>query len=203
MVAGIKHRRFTVEQYHQMAEAGILGEDDRVELLDGEIVEMSPIGARHAGIVNRLSRMLVQQVGDAASVSVQNPVRLSEYSEPRPDLMLLRPRSDDYIHTLPGPEDVLLLIEVADTTVTGDRLVKLPLYAHAGIREVWLCNLSGRAVAPGRAVPTGPILEVYRRPDSDGYGEIAVLRPGQHVTPEALPAQEFRVAELLGEASRD
>src|SRR5215204_7706797 len=127
-----------------MGEAGILHEDDRVELIEGEIVEMAAIGTRHFSCVNRLTRMLVMGVGDAAVVSVQNPVRLNEHTEPQPDITVIRPR--DYTESLPLPEDVLLLIEVSDTTLVYDRKVKLPLYARAGIREVWIVDLAGEVI---------------------------------------------------------
>ena len=122
--------RFTVHDYHRMGEAGILQEDDRVELIEGELVQMTAIGTRHFSCVNRLNRLLVMNVRDEAVVSVQNPVRLNEYTEPQPDATVIRPR--DYRESLPMPEDVLLLIEVSDTTLAYDRGVKLPLYARSG-----------------------------------------------------------------------
>ena len=141
----VKRRRFTVHDYHRMGEAGILREDDRVELIEGELVEMTAIGTRHFSCVNRLTRMLVMNVGNDAIVSVQNPVRLNEYNEPRSDLAVIRPR--DYKESLPMPEDVLLLIEVSDTTLAYDRGVKLPLYARAGIREVRIVDLPNESIA--------------------------------------------------------
>ena len=132
--ARVTRRRFTVHEYHRMAEAGILHEDDRVELIEGELIEMAAIGTRHFTCVNGLNRFLVRSVGDEAIVSVQNPVRLDEYGEPQPDLAVIRPR--DYRESLPMPEDVLLLIEVSDTTLAYDRGVKLPMYARKGMREV-------------------------------------------------------------------
>jgi Uma2 family endonuclease len=139
----LARRLFTVAEYHKMAEAGILSEDDRVELLEGEIVAMSPIGSRHAGLVNRLNRLFSQRAGDQVVVSVQNPVRLGGYSEPQPDLALLRPRADFYTSSHPGPEDVLLAVEVAETSAAVDREVKVPLYARFGVPEVWLVDLAG------------------------------------------------------------
>ena len=130
----VVRRRFTVHDYHRMGEAGILHEDDRVELIEGEIVEMAAISTRHFACVNQLNRLLIRGVGDAAIVSIQDPVRLDECTEPQPDLTVLRLR--DYRESLPMPEDVLLLIEVSNTTLAYDRGVKLPLYARAGIREV-------------------------------------------------------------------
>lgn len=122
-----ERRFFDAGEYHRMVEAGILREDDRVELIEGEILEMSPIESRHAGCVNRLNKLLVQKVGDATIVHIQNPVRLPNGSEPEPDLALLRLREDFYAEALPTPEDILLLIEVSDTTLEYDCEVKLPL----------------------------------------------------------------------------
>src|SRR5688500_8164381 len=129
MVAVPARRRFTVDEYYQMALAGILTEDDRVELIDGEIVEMSPIGDRRVASVNRCNRSFSRAVGDRALVSIQNPIDLDPYNEPESDVALLRPRADDYAGGKPQPADVLLLIEVADTSVDYDRKTKLPHYA--------------------------------------------------------------------------
>ena len=128
-------RRFTVEEYDRIAEAGVLTEDDRVELIDGAIVMMAPIGARHAGTVNYLTRLWTSRLGERAIVQVQNLVRLDLYSKPQPDIALLRPRGDFYRAAHPGPEDVLLVVDVADTSTEADRRVKMPLYARAAVRE--------------------------------------------------------------------
>ena len=175
--------RFTVDEYHRMAEVGLLGEDDRVELLEGEIIDMSPIGSRHAACVNRLTRLLATGLGDRAIVAVQNPVRVSDLSEPQPDLAVLRARDDFYAEQLPGPADVLLLIEVADTSLAFDRHVKVPLYARAGVPEVWVVDLDGEVV------------EVFRGPGPEGYADAA--RAGRH---ESLAAAGVSVtaAEILG-----
>jgi Uma2 family endonuclease len=162
--------RFTVHDYHRMGEAGILQEDERVELIEGEIVEMAAIGTRHFSCVNR---MLVMGVGDAAVVSVQNPVRLNEHTEPQPDITVIRPR--DYTESLPVPDDVLLLMEVSDTTLPYDRNVKLPLYACAGIGEVWSVNLPAKTI------------EQYTDPSGDGYRRVDHKRGGQELQPAALP----------------
>ncbi|MGH9068171.1 MAG: Uma2 family endonuclease [Acidimicrobiales bacterium] len=135
---------FTVDEWHRMGEAGLFGEDARVELMDGEVVQMSPIGSRHFDCVNRLNRLLVLAVGERAVVSVQNPVRLGNYSEPQPDLALIRPR--DYSAEIAQPEDVLLLIEVADTTLAWDRDRKGPLYGRSGIPLTWIVDLKGQEV---------------------------------------------------------
>ncbi len=133
MAAQLLRRRFTVHEYHQMGQAGILGEDDRLELLEGEIVEMAPIGSRHQAVVDRLTRLFSNRLGDAAVVRVQGPVRLGEETEPQPDLLLLAPRADFYASAHPGPDDVLLLVEVSDSSTEYDREMKLPLYARYGI----------------------------------------------------------------------
>ncbi len=180
----VTRRRFTVHEYHRMGEAGILHEDDRVELIEGEIIEMAAIGTRHFSCVNGLTRLLVRGVGDAAIVSVQNPVRLDEHTEPQPDLAVLRTR--DYRRSLPGPEDVLLLIEVSDTTLPYDRGVKLPLYARAGIREVWVVDLASE------------VLELYTDPSGDGYRSSKQARRGETVESTALPELALRVDTILG-----
>ena len=180
----LTHWRFTVHDYHRMGEAGILHEDDRVELIEGELVEMTAIGTRHFSCVNRLTRMLVMIVGDEAIVSVQNPVRLNEYNEPQPDITVIRPR--DYSESLPHPEDVLLLIEISDTTLAYDRGVKLPLYARAGIREVWIVDLPGKTI--GR----------YTDPSEESYRGADQMRRGQTLESDALPGQTPTVDEVLG-----
>ncbi len=179
-------RRFTVAEYHQMAEAGILGEDDRVELIEGEIVEMAPIGRRHAGRVARLDRMFQRLTGDESVVWVQNPVRLGEHSEPQPDLALLRPRADFYASDLPTPSDVFLLVEVAETTVELDRRLKTPLYARSGIPELWLVDLDQET------------LTVYRDPTASGYKTVRVLRRGESIAPGSFPDRPLAVDDILG-----
>jgi Uma2 family endonuclease len=180
----ITRRRFTVHDYHRMGEAGILHEDDRVELIEGEIVEMAAIGTRHFTCVNGLNRLLVRGVGDEAIVSVQNPVRLDEHTEPQPDLTVLRVR--DYRESLPMPEDVLFLIEVSDTTLCYDRGVKLPLYARAGIREVWIVDLAGE------------VIERHTDPSGDGYRHTERARRGEALGSLTLPDLALRVDAVLG-----
>lgn len=181
-----KRRLFTVEEYHRLSQAGILGEDDRVELLEGEIIEMAPIGSRHAGTVNRLNCLFSQQVGNQAVVAVQNPIRLSAFSEPQPDLALLRPRPDFYASAHPQPTDVLLIIEVAETTASYDREIKAPLYAQAGIPELWIVDLEGDRI------------EVFHRPTPQGYQETHTLRRGQRLSPLLLPHISLSVDAILG-----
>jgi Uma2 family endonuclease len=168
------------------AEAGILSEDDRVELIEGELVEMTPIGSRHAACVKRLNQLLSQQVGQHALVSVQDPIRLGERSEPEPDLAVLRPRADFYASAHPGAEDALLIVEVAEASLDYDRAVKLPLYARFGIPEVWLVDLVGERI------------EVYRHPTPQGYQEAQRLRRGERASSQSVSGLELAVDEILG-----
>lgn len=186
MAAPFTTRRFTVEEYHRMAEAGVLREDDRVELLDGQIVVMSPIGSRHAAAVARLDHLLGQRVANRAIVWVQNPIVIGRYWEPQPDVCLLDPRDDFYAATHPRPADVILVVEVADTTAEEDRQRKLPEYARAGIREAWLVDLSRDAI------------ETHRDPAADGYRTISTFRRGDTLVPLALPTVSITAAEVLG-----
>ncbi|MGY4707809.1 Uma2 family endonuclease [Candidatus Bipolaricaulota sp. J31] len=179
--------KFTVDDYHRMREAGILSEDDRVELIEGEIVAMSPIGRRHASTVNRLLNVFIPlQIRRKALISVQNPVRLGEHSEPQPDVVLLVPREDFYAAAHPGPEDVLLLVEVVETSAEYDRDVKIPLYARFGIREVWLVDLE-----KGH-------MKVYRAPSPNGYKEKTTYTRGQSLAPKAFPDLLIAVEDILG-----
>jgi Uma2 family endonuclease len=179
-------RRFTVEEYHRMAQAGILSEDDRVELIEGEIVEMAAIGSRHAGCVNRLLRLIHPRAAERAVVSVQNPVRLGRHSEPQPDLALLGLRPDFYASAHPGPGDVLLLVEVSEASADADREVKVPLYARAGIPEVWLVDLEGE------------VIEVYRQPSAEGYRDVRQARRGEALSVEAFPDLVLAAEAILG-----
>ena len=185
MAVPLTRRRFTVDEYYRMADAGIFSEDDRVELIDGEIVQMGPIGENHAGHVDRLTWLFSRRAGDGAIVRVQNPVRLSEYSEPQPDMTLLHPRPDFYTSTHPGSRDVLLLVEVADTTAEYDRSIKVPLYARHRVWEVWVIDLQRDRV------------EIYRDPAPNGYREIRVARRGDRLTPLALPDVALSVDDIL------
>src|SRR5207237_2157073 len=138
----VTKKLFTVDEYYQMAEAGILGPQDRGELIDGEIIQMSPIGHRHAGCVNRANHLFVTSLAGRAVVSIQNPIQLNNYTEPEPDVLVLKPRSDYYASRKVRAEDALLVLEVADTTLRYDRDIKVPRYAAAGIPEAWIDNLS-------------------------------------------------------------
>ena len=188
MVAKTKPRLFNVDEYYAMADAGILTEDDRVELLDGEIVAMSPIGSLHADCVGILTNLLAAQVGRRALVWVQNPIRLGERTEPQPDLVLAKWRSYSSAH--PGPEDVLLLIEVSDTTIESDRGVKLPLYARSGIREVWIVNLPAQ------------IVEVYSEPAGSEYTRSRVVGAGGELVPGALGDVSLSASQVFSKLER-
>src|SRR5437667_5769956 len=138
----VTKKLFTVDEYYQMAAAGILRPEDRVELIDGEIIQMSPIGHRHAVAVLRLNHLFIESFAGRAMVSVQNPIQLNKYTEPEPDVVVLKPRSDYYAAKKWQPDDALFIVEVADTTLRYDRDIKVPRYAAAGILEVWLEDVS-------------------------------------------------------------
>jgi Uma2 family endonuclease len=171
-----RRHRLTVSDYYRMAEVGILAPDARVELIEGEIFDMAPPGSLHASTVHRLNKILVHATGDDALVLVQNPVRLSELSEPQPDLALLRDREDFYARKHPGPADVLLVVEVADSSLRFDRETKAALYAAHGIPEMWLVDLRGRRLIRQRAPQEGVYMQVDE-PDLDLPLEISGL-PG-------------------------
>lgn len=181
--AEVQRHRFTVEEYHRMGETGLFSEDDRVELIDGEIVEMTPIGWRHANCVTSLNMLLARFAEDHYMVSVQNPLIISEHGEPQPDLVLLErsPRG-----RLPAPEDVLLLVEVSDTTLSYDRNVKLPRYAAAGVPEVWIVDLEGHRV------------EVHSGSSAQGYSVTREFGPGESARSESVSGLSVDVDEVLG-----
>jgi Uma2 family endonuclease len=176
---------FTVAEYHRMAEAGILKEDDRLELIEGEVVAMSPIGSRHAACVKKVAALIRKLLGDAAIIGVQDPVQLDDRSEPQPDLSILRPSDDFYAAAHPGPGSVLLLIEVADASIFEDRTIKIPLYARSGIGEVWLVDLVRNVV------------ELYSDPGAAGYAQIQRHERGATVVSSVLPGLRVPVSEIL------
>jgi Uma2 family endonuclease len=179
-------RRFTVDEYYRMAELGIIGPEERVELIEGEIVEMPPIGPGHAGETNRLNHLLISRLASRMTISVQNPIRLALRLEPQPDLTLLRPRADYYSGAHPTAADILLVIEVAETSAHYDRSIKGDIYADHGIPEYWLVNL-----------PKAQI-EVYRDPSDDGYRDVRIVGHGDTLAPLAFPDAVFSVEELIG-----
>lgn len=182
---GGQPHQFTVWDYHRMTEADLFHENPRVELIQGQIIDMAPIGSPHFGMVNRLTRLLVPLVSARGLVSVQNPVRLDPRSEPQPDVAILKPRADDYETGVPGPSDVLLLIEVADTSLDFDRNVKAPLYAQSGIAEYWIVNLPDR------------IVEVHREPAGARYVQVRRAGPGEPLDILMLPGAALPGADLL------
>ncbi|MCW9680225.1 Uma2 family endonuclease [Dolichospermum circinale CS-1225] len=185
MVLQLIRHQFTVKQFHKMAESGILSENERVELIRGEMIDMSPIGRRHAGCVNRLVNLLIQLLGKRIILAPQNPVVLNETSEPQPDIALLKPRPDFYRNSHPQPEDIFLLIEVADTTVKYDREVKIPLYAEANIPEVWLVDVNQE------------IIEVYRNSLEGIYQDVQKLTKNQSLSILAFPDVSIHLSELF------
>ena len=180
-------RRFTATEFELMAQAGILAEDDRVELIDGEVRQMRPIGDRHYACVVRLADLFWQRVGQSVLVSVQNPVSLGAYDEPQPDIVLL-PRGEEYPTAKPRPDEILLLIEVADTSLEYDQGEKLAMYARSNIQEVWVVDLLN-GVVTGYCSP---------RPARGDYQIILRRTRAQALAPRFAPGCEFRVEEILG-----
>jgi Uma2 family endonuclease len=176
---------FTVDEYYRMADAGILAPEDRVELIDGEIIQMSPIGSRHFARVSRANRLFVLAFVGRAVVSVQQPLQLNNYTEPEPDITLLKFRTDDYEEKKAVADDALLVMEVSDTSLRFDREIKLPRYAAAGIPEVWIENL------------VNDELLVYRHPINGIYQTILSLRSGDSVSVIAFPDVIFGVVQFL------
>jgi Uma2 family endonuclease len=179
---------FTVDEWHRMGGCGLFGEDARMELLDGEVIDMSPIGSRHGGCVKFLTRALVVAVADRAVVAVQDPVVLDQQSEPQPDLALLAPRPDGYRSSHPRPPEIFLLVEVADTTLAYDRDRKAPYYAAAGVRECWIVDIEGDQIL------------VMRSPTDRGYADVSTLGRGDSVGVEALSDVSLAVTDILGTA---
>ncbi len=186
MSAALDKYSFTAEEFERLGEAGILRQDARLELIDGEIFEMSPIGSLHAACVNFLSMLLNSLFGKSHIIATQNPIRLSDFSEPQPDITLLRRRVDFYRGGLPTPVDVLLLIEVADTTVIADQKVKIPLYARSGVPEAWLVNIPEEQV------------EVYSDPVNGTYQRAEVFGRGAEARSHTVEGLAVSVDELLG-----
>lgn len=180
-------RLFTTDEFRRMAAAGIFGEDDRVELIGGEIIALTPIGPRHANCVRRLIALLAARVGTSAIVDAQNPVELDDYSEPQPDVVLLKPQPDFYKHAHPGARDVLLVIEVADSSADYDLAMKVPQYAQAGIPEVWVVNLLQQ------------VIDVYRRPSGHHYDEHVAVGPADRLRLPIGGDQSLGVSDILGD----
>jgi len=177
--------RLTVNDYHQMAETGILGPDDRVELIAGEVLDMSPIGSLHAAVVRAVARWLADSVGPMAIVAVQDPIHLDDSSEPQPDIALLRPRPDYYAAAHPGAADTLLIVEVAESSLAYDLGVKVPLYACHGIPEVWVIDAATRTT------------HRFRGPGPNGYTEQVMVPVDEPLNCLALPGAALTLAATL------
>lgn len=185
MAVSLKRRLLTRFEYHRMAEVGILSDEDRVELLNGEIIQMSPIGSRHFACVNRINELFISSLAGKAIVSIQNPVSLADFSEPEPDLVVFKYSDNHYADQIPGPDKVMLIIEISDSTLQKDREVKIPLYAEAGIPEVWIINLEENQV------------ECFREPENGIYQfqEIISYEDSLNFTPFHLT---IAASDLLG-----
>jgi Uma2 family endonuclease len=186
MAVQLLKRLLTVEEYHLISKAGILSEGDRVELIEGELVQRAAIGTRHASCVRRFIGLFSEIPKNRAFLDVQNPIQLSDRTEPQPDVVLLQPRADYYATAHPVSSEVLLLVEVSDTTVDYDRDVKVLIYARSLIQEVWLVDLEAQC------------LEVYRQPTAKGYSLIEKFWRGQQVSPIAFPELEVKSDFVLG-----
>jgi Uma2 family endonuclease len=176
--------RISVDRYQKMVAAGVLTERDRIELIDGEMINMAPIGPKHAALTARLTKLLVLAVGDTAIVSPGGPVNLGEFSEPQPDLLLLRPRGDYYAGKIPEAVDVLLLIEISDT-LAFDQSTKRALYARHGVVEYWIVDVEGKRI------------EVHREPTANGYTQALGFSMADTISPQAFPAVRLIVQNLF------
>jgi Uma2 family endonuclease len=181
----VTRHRLTVHDYHRLAESGILRRDDRVELIAGEVLDMSPIGSLHAALVRAVARWLADSVGQRGIVAVQDPVHLDESSEPQLDIALLRPQADYYAAAHPGPADTLLIVEVADSSLAYNRGVKVPLYARHGIPEVWVIDAATRITCR------------FREPRPEGYAEQDTITNDEPLSCLALPGAVTTLATVL------
>jgi Uma2 family endonuclease len=185
-IRAIVPKRFTVEDFRRMTEVGILPEESGWEIIDGYLIDKMSIGSKHAGTVNRLNRKLTALLGEKVIVSIQNPVHIDEYNEPEPDIALLKPREDFYTENLPVPQEVLLLVEVSDSTIETDRSIKKTLYAEAGIAEFWIVNLKENTV------------ERYSSPKNGNYRLAEILEPGETIKAGTIEDLELKIDEILG-----
>jgi len=188
MPVDVDKRRFNADEYQRMGEAGIFSEKDRVELIDGEILTMSPIGSPHSAAVDRAVQAFFRAIGTRAIVRVQGAIRPNYYSEPEPDIALLRPRADFYSSGHPKPPDVLLVVEVADSSLRYDREIKAPLYARSGIVEYWLVDLTNETVTR------------YTTPEDGMYRDVSVHESGERLSPSALSDCTISVGDLINES---
>jgi Uma2 family endonuclease len=185
MSANLKNH-FTVSEYERMGETGMFPPDARVELIEGEIIEISPIGSRHAACVDLITEVFNEQLRRRAIIRAQNPIVLDDFSEPQPDITVLRFRDDRYRAAHPRPADILLVVEVSDTTVHYDRHVKMPLYARVGISEALLFNLPADR------------LEYFSRPEMGVYQVNGILNRGERFESTNVPGLALDVGMILG-----
>lgn len=185
-VSKVVPKRFRVEDFRKMTQAGILPEESGWEIIDGYLIDKMTIGSKHAGTVKRLDEIIRDRIGKAVIVSIQDPIHLDDYNEPEPDVALLKRRSDFYAQSHPSPQDVLLLVEVFDSTIEYDREIKKVIYAKAGIREFWLVNLLNNTV------------EVYSQPKNGNYHLARILESGETVEATAVENLKMQIDEILG-----
>ncbi|MEW6237047.1 MAG: Uma2 family endonuclease [Candidatus Omnitrophota bacterium] len=178
-------RLFTVDEYYKMAQSHILAPTEHVELIEGEIFQKTPVSSNHAGTVAYHSELFIYNLKDKVIVWAQSPIRLSQYSEPEPDIALLKPRSDFYKNSHPAPEDVWLIIETEDSSIAYDRQIKMPLYARHGIPEFWIVDLNQKAI------------EAYSQPSPEGYSLLRTVRPSQSLSPFHFPELDLPVRNLF------
>jgi Uma2 family endonuclease len=181
----LSRHRLTVADYHRMSETGVLPPDARVELIEGEVLDLAPMRSRHASMVGRLSELFAAAFRGQALVWCQLPLHLGDYSEPEPDFTLLRPRADYYADALPTAADVQLLVEVSDTTARYDRGIKLALYARHGVQEVWIVDLDNH------------MLRTYRKPVGEQYTEVIETASPGVLSPQALPHTRIDLRAVL------
>ena len=185
MSVELQYRQFTIDDLEQMVTSGILAEDEHIELIEGQLLKLSPPGILHAACVDRLNKVFSRQVGDDSTISIQNPITINHILQPEPDVMLLAPREDFYMRARPTAKDVLLLVEVSDSSLAYDQEIKLPLYASAGIREVWLVNLRDSSI------------ECYSHPVAQGYRLCERFFAGDTIHPDTLAAVTVDVGYVL------
>jgi len=185
--SGVARKRFRVEDFRRMTEVGILPEESGWEIIDGFLIDKDmSIGSRHVGTVIKISKIFERRVGGETLVSTQNPVHINDYNEPEPDVALLKPRGDFYTESLPTPQDVLLLVEVSDSTVEYDRDIKKALYAEAGIEEFWIVNLKANTI------------ECYSQPKNGNYRLVQILEAGETIESKTIENLSLRVEEVVG-----
>jgi Uma2 family endonuclease len=177
--------RISADRYQKMVETGVLTQYDRVELIDGDMLNMAPIGLNHSAVTDRLTKLLVLSAGDSAIVSPGRSLKLGEYSVPQPDLMLLKLREDFYAAQIPVAPDVLLLVEVSDSSLAYDQGIKRALYARHGVEEYWVVDLQGERVF------------VYGEPAGEGYARVVECTRVDIVSPRAVPAVQIQVGTLF------